>query len=289
MPGKLDSICVAQQTSRSQIIGWQFYPFGVKAPSDAIVEIHRSSVENDGFSLVGRVPANQGWYQDESVDVYDRWELPNYKLVLIVDGETIEYPPTRVNGSTDVVARTLTKHVETYLKLAGIPVLVYQYLSNGDRCPDCWDAILQQPVTSNCDSCFGTGFLKGYHFPIQTLAVMGVEGKQNIVAERIEQELTIEMLFSNYPVLRPSDVIYEIDTGKRYRVQQVLPVEKHRALINQSAVGYALQTTDAEHDIPIPDFTKLESVLRRRYAPHRKVSSSNGESFDNQKFDPVPF
>jgi len=118
---------------------------------------------------------------------------------------------------------------------------------------------------------------------------MGVEGKSNTISDRVEQEATVEMLLTYYPVLRPNDLVYEIDTGRRYRLQQVLPVEKHRMLISQSATGYALAPSSAEHNIPIPDITKLEPFLTRVAAPIRNVSSTDGERFDYQKFSTVDY
>jgi len=289
MAGKLDGIVVAQQTSRALIVGWKFIPFGVREPASAKVKIYRSEVENTGFSLISTVPASKGWYLDDEVDILDRWMTAFYKLELIIDGVTLTYGPHRVNGTVDVQARSLISHMRKYLRLAGLPVLVYQYLDNGDRCPDCWDPILRKTTRSNCLLCFGTGYQTGYHEPVLTLAAMGVEGKSNIVNERTEQEAMIEMLFANFPVLRPGDIIYEIDAGKRYRVKQSLPVEKHRMLINQSALGYGLQPTDVENNIPIPDISKLDPVLKRVYATHRKVSSSDGESFDYSPFDKIKY
>lgn len=289
MGGKLDSICVAQQSSQGLIVGWQFFAFGVDAASSATVEVYRSSVENDGFVFVQAVPAVRGWYFDNDASLLNRWEITYYKLRLVVDGEVKEYDPVRVNGASDVRSRSLVKHLNTYLRLAGMPVLIYQYLNSGDRCLSCWDPVLAKVTSTKCPSCFGTGFENGYHAPVLTLSAMGVEGKQNIVGERVEQEATIEMLFSNFPVLRPGDLIYEIDAGRRYRVQQVLPVEKHRVLINQSVLGYALQPTDTEQNIPIPDISTLSPILRRKYAPHRKVSSTDGEAFNNQTFDKIRY
>lgn len=289
MTGKLDSLIVAQQNSSAQIVGWQFIPFGVAEPQSATVTIYRSEVENTGYSILARVPAERGWFLDDTVDLINRWQTAFYKLELTVDGVTREYGPVRIDQESDVQARGIVKHMNTTLRLSGIPVLVYQYLSSGERCPDCWDPCLRKVTVSNCGTCYGTGYQKGYHAPILTLSQMGVEAKQNQVNERIEQDASIEMLFSNYPVLRPGDLVYEIDRGRRYRVQQVFTAEHHRTLVNQTASGFALQTTDVEQQVPIPDISTMEPVLRRKRAPIRKVSSTNGEEFDNSTFDKVPF
>lgn len=289
MNGKLDCLIVAQQTSLAQIVGWQFIPFGVSAPEKATVTVYRSEVENTGFEPLAKLPAARGWYYDAAADLIDRWSVPYYKLVLNVDGVETEYGPVRVDSEAGVQAKTLIRNMNTVLRLSGIPVLVYQFLGSGERCPDCWDPILRKVTQSNCDSCFGRGVAGGYHSPILTLAQMGVETRQNIVTDRLEQDATVEMLFSNYPVLRPKDLVYEIDRGTRYRVQQIFPAEHHRTLVNQTASGFAIQTTDIEHQLPIPDISQMEPVLSRKRTPHRKVSSTDGEEFDFSTFDKVRY
>lgn len=290
MTGKLQALVVAQQNSQAQIVGWQFIPFGVSLPQNAKVKIYRAEVANGPFDLIASVKAERGWYYDDTVDLLDRWTTVFYKLELVLDdGTTTEYDPIFLNHATDAMSRNMVKHMNAYLRLSGIPVLVYQYIDSGERCASCWDPVLHKTTQADCPDCLGTGFLNGYHAPVLTLAALGVEGKQNIVNERVEQEVTIEMLLSNFPILRPGDIIYELDAGKRYRVQQVLPVEKHRMLVNQSALGYALNTTDVEHELPIPALSEIDPILKRKYSPHRQVSSTKGGDFDNQPFDTIKY
>jgi hypothetical protein len=284
MAGKLDGIVVAKQTNKAQIVGWRFIPFGVAEPAAAKVKVWRSASPDSGFEQIATVPALKGWFFDEDIDLLNRWSVFYYKLDLVVDDIAQGYGPVRLEGTNDKIASGLVKHRNTYLRMAGLPVLVYPYLESGERC-SCWDAVLRKSTISNCPTCFGTGYLSGYYPPILTLAQIGVEAKQNLVGERIEQEAAVEVMMSNYPVLRPGDVVYEIDAGRRYRIQSITPSEKGRMLIAQDAVGYALQTSDAEHNIPIPEIDKLEPVLRRNFSPHRLVSSTDGEAFNYSSFD----
>lgn len=287
--GQLDTITVVQQTSRSLIVGWTYIPVGVDAAAPARVQISRSDVENEGFALLAEVDAARGWYEDTDVDVLDRWATTFYKLRLIVGERVVDYPPHRLSDALDAVARALRNHTLIYIRHAGVPILVYQSIRSGERCRTCWDAVLRKITRSDCPSCFGTGKETGYYSPVLTLGVMGVEGKINTIGDRVEQDATVEMLLAHYPVLRPNDIVYEIDTGRRYRLQQVLPTEKHRMLINQSVVGYALSPSNAEHAIPIPDITKLDPFLVRTTAPARIVSSTDGERFNYQKFSIVDY
>jgi len=284
MAGKLDGIVVAKQTNKAQIVGWRFIPFGVAEPAAAKVKVWRSASPDSGFEQIATVPALKGWFFDEDVDLLNRWSVYYYKLDLVSDGITQGYGVVRLEGVNDSIAAGLVKHRNTYLRLAGIPVLVYPYLAAGQRC-SCWDAVLRKSTVSDCGTCYGTGFLSGYYSPILTLAQVGVEAKQNQVGERIEQETIVELMMSNYPVLRPGDVVYEIDAGRRYKVQAVTPSEKSRMLIGQDALGYGLQSTDVEHNIPIPEIDKLDPVLIRKYSPQRLVSSTDGEAFNYSSFD----
>ena len=289
MGGKLDDIVVTQQTSRSLIIGWLFIPFGVADPAAARVRVYRSDVQSSGFTLVAELPAERGWYEDTDVNTLDRWSKLFYKIELIVDNTVTSYSPVGLNEAVDSIARALRQHTATYLRHAGIPVLVYQTIRGGDRCPVCWDAVLRKVARANCESCYGTGYVTGYHAPVLTLAAMGVEGKQNTISDRIEQDAMLEMLLSHYPLLRPNDIIFEVDAGRRYRVQQVAPIEKHRMLINQSVTGFALSTSNTEHDIPIPDISTMTALLSRVAAPHRLVSSTDGERFDYSPFSTIQY
>lgn len=287
-PLRLDNIVVAQQNSTAQLIGWRFFAVGVSG-ENARVAIYRSYVENDGFELIDRIAASRGWYRDDTVVLTDRYQLPFYKLVVEdLNGNTREYGPIRVKGETTVIARSLTQNTNLYLGLAGVPVLIYQKKFDlSERCTVCWDIDLQKSTLSNCPECLGTGFVGGFYTPILTLAALGVEVKANMLGSRTTQDTQIEGSMSNYPVLRPADILYVVDRGHRYRIEQVTPVEMHQSLIKQDFLLAGLKPTDVEDSIPIPDLNTLDPILSRVDAPHRLTSRSddvpNNTTFDRTR------
>lgn len=273
---RLDSIIVAQQTTDSQVIGWTLLGVGPAAVG-AVIRIFRSYAPNDGFDLIAVVYANTGFYRDDTVNLYDLWRVPYYKLEILDSlGHTRTYGPHRVSESLDGIAISLIRNTNIAIRLGGSPILIYMRKSgDADRCLMCWDAKLRKVTQSSCEYCYNTGFDGGYFDPIMTLAVIPPEAKRNAPGDMMRQMATTAALMSNYPVVRPRDLIYEIDTGKRFRITGVETAEKQRMLINQNVSLEALVPGDVEHRLPVPPIASLTPVLSRSTAPHRTFVVDN--------------
>lgn len=276
-PLRLDQLIVAQQTTDTQIIGWKLLGVGALAQS-ASIQIYRSYVDNDGFTLLATVPAVGPFYRDTTVNLLDRWRVPYYKLTIVdLNGHTRTYGPLRVNQGLDGVAINAINATNAQLRFGGNVVLIYQRKFDiSDRCSNCWDAKLRKPTMSNCPVCFNTGFEGGYYAPILTLATIVPDIKANVPGDATRQVSTVSALFSNYPVLRPKDLVYEMGTGERYRVFRIDPAEaRQRMLVNQNVIMEALNTSDIEHRLEVPDPATLVPVLERPNAPSRLLISDN--------------
>lgn len=277
---RLDDLVVAQQSSAQQVVGWKLLGIGPLVAT-AQVEISRSYVDNSGFELIATVLASQLFYEDTDVNLYDRWRAVFYKLRLLdVTGAYRDYGPIRVSGELDGPAKSIIRNVRTQLRIgAGNPVLVYQKRFNDlQRCVDCWDPVLKQITRSDCATCFNTGFEGGFHTPILTLAWIYPESRSNHPTDRLEQPDSVQCLAANFPVLRPRDIIYEIDTGRRYRVGTITPTEKNRMLLSQSFTAEGLNPSDIENTLPIPAISSLIPVMSRFRAPRRSMLNQDVDS-----------
>jgi hypothetical protein len=75
------------------------------------------------------------------------------------------------------------------------------------------------------------------------------------------------------PIVSPRDLVYEVNTGKRWRLITVTPTEHHRVTIHQDLTMVELNPGDVENELPIPsDLTPIIEEWRdeRRY-PQRPV------------------
>lgn len=263
------SVDIFQQSDRSYGVVWQaalpaFVPPGVT------VKILRSYVESSGFVEIGEVPIQNGAYLDDThrdtsktVDVY-------YKLRVTATEGTKDYGPYSIEDAPDAVARYMTRAVNQMLRTIGAtPVLIYQEAIGveTERCPECWDAVLQQMISSNCSTCGGTSFVgevSGYYNPVLTL--MDIRPSQNVtvVEDTAQMPRTTTARMSNYPRLRGREVVRELNTGRLWKVVAVTPVQKdQRALISQDPITIReIKAGEIECDLPVP--ATLVPVLRRR-------------------------
>jgi hypothetical protein len=283
---RLDDLVVAQQSTSQQVVGWKLLGIG-PLMATANIEISRSYVENSGFELIATVPATQLFYEDTDVNLYDHWRVTFYKLRLLdATGAYRDYGPLRVSGELDGPAKSIIRNVRTQLRIgAGNPVLIYQKrFVEAQRCTDCWDPVLKQITRSDCVTCFNTGFEGGFHTPILTLAWINPESKSNRPTDRLEQPSSVQCLAANFPILRPRDILYEIDTGRRYRIGVIVPAEKNRMLLSQSFGAEALNPSDIENTLPIPAISSMIPVMARFRAPRRSMLN---EAAPSPSTDPI--
>lgn len=270
---RLTNIVVAQQTAHTQIIGWRLLGIAPES-SGSIVRIYRSTVAHDGFVLIASVPSHIGYYIDTAVNTSDRWVVQYYRLEVVDNtGDFFAYGPVRVNYELDSISMALLKATNTAIKLGGDPILVYQRKYDpAPRCSVCWDIVLRKPTDSRCVACYNTGYAGGYFNPTLTLSVMPPETKANTPSDVNRQSATTLGLFSNYPVLRPRDMVYALETGKRFRVVSIQPTEKGRMLVNQNAILEQLNPEDIEHQVPITDLSDVAPVLMRPTTVRRTIT-----------------
>lgn len=278
---RLVDVHVFQQSSDAQVVGWTYVPVGGAPTSGATVKVERSYVQNDGFTtLAAAVPASQGFYKDTEVMLHDQWRRVFYRLTIDDGVNDVKVAGIYwIEHELPGPAIGLLRNVETLLRLGGVPVLIMQRVFDLDNRCTCWDPVMGQTTSSSCELCYGTGFAGGYHTPILTLAQIQPESKQSGPGDTLRQPRQASALFSNYPILRPRDLVVELNKGRRYRVGPINTAEYGRIIVNQSAVLEGLNPSDIEHRINHPDPSTLEPLLRRvGQVEHRYVITDNIES-----------
>lgn len=279
---RLIDLRVHQQTNDDQILSWA--PLG---DLSSTIEVYARYAETAPEELVMATVASARFVRITGLRLRDNWRTVIYRVLLTDSaGDTREYDNVRLDGGPPSgPVKGLRLNVRAALRLMGTPVLVYQRISaKGTRC-DCYDPVLKDTTIASCPDCFGTGWVQGYHPPILTLAAISPESESTTPGDTERQEANTQIMMADYPKLRPKDLIYEIGTGRRYRVGPIQPYSYVRELIHQDFMATRLNPNDVEHKITVPPLDTLEPLMSRVDAPHGRrtiVSANEGEAVSEE-------
>lgn len=204
-------------------------------------------------------------YVDYTANLFDLNRMYFYRIraVEIIDGapqQTFTSYEATWDGDLDATGLFIVEeHEFEHRWVDGVPSMVFKKRHDGTNCPNCWDNILKRVTTSHCTVCFGTGRLGGYYPPIEVWIKYEPDPKVEGIAEwGLRQASKTKAHLTNYPLLTPDDVIVELKPNRFWKVENVSYPEKTRTIILQYPELNAINPSDAEHRVIVPED-------RRRY------------------------
>lgn len=212
-------------------------------------------------------------YVDYTANLYDLQKVYYYRVRGVeflsnVPVQTFTSSVQTWDGSLDLVGiYVIEEHLFFHRYVAGVPTMIFKKRHEGARCPVCWDPVLKRVSTSSCKSCFGTGFLGGYYAPIEQWVVFEPDPKLFQVAEwGLIQSNQTNIQFTNYPLLSVDDLIVELKINKIWKISNVSAAEKNRTTTLQFARVSAVNPSDIEYKVPVPEDRRrvLVAELDRR-------------------------
>ncbi len=109
-----------------------------------------------------------------------------------------------------------------YNQYVGEPCCIVKRKSWGIDCPNCWSKERQQRTKSNCAVCNGTGKLYGYYKPIFMQITFDADPVSSDVGSDFETVTNTKRgRLSNFPIVKPRDLIVNTDDNKRYVITHV--------------------------------------------------------------------
>lgn len=143
-----------------------------------------------------------------------------------------------LDGRQRLLKRKMVRDLSISLKkLNGTPVALVKRMHWGPRCTKCFDKYTKEVVRASCTTCFGTGFIPGYHAPVISLArrtptavetAMTPEGKTDI------SMLQVWMLEA--PRAEEDDILVFLSDDRRFLVKKVLPTELKTVAVHQKLI-----------------------------------------------------
>lgn len=192
-------------------------------------------------------------FVDARVPQGDKFRQLYYKLIVVHKASQRQYEigPSSQEADPDLVAQFIRRSEMTLLtQVIGRRVWLFKIRTFGARC-SCFDRVTNKRTRSNCLSCFDTGFLRGYHNPIEIwVQIDPPGGTQQNQPQQIAHHVNSTARTSFYPNIAPRDVVVEAE-NKRWRVVNVSTSERLRAPIKQEFSLYQIQPTDIEYRLPI--------------------------------------
>lgn len=248
---RFDAINVYQVSPAARIVHWLLTPTNEDL-SDLTIAVSRSYSPNQDFEEIASVAYPTTYYRDAEVNVTSFWREAYYRVTAVLRGETFEPPVQGLNSAFAAIAKEMIRRTDILLRFAGVPAMVY-LRRHGERCPECWDNVMQKVTTSKCRVCFATSYKGGYYEPILTLINIVPERKSDQPDVVLRQQTQTSFKMGNFPILRPADLIYEVNQGSRWRVDEIIPSEIERVTTVQDFTATRLMSSDITHELPIPD------------------------------------
>ncbi len=120
---------------------------------------------------------------------------------------------------------------------------------DGQKCTECWDEVHQKVTKSKCNRCHGTGVINSYFSPIDMRVARTMPFKQRAPQpDQIDQTNVSQFWASNYPLLKPGDLIKM--EGLLHRVEQVQFSRSESYVVKQVMTLKRLEVNRNEYKIP---------------------------------------
>jgi len=248
---RFDALNVYQVSPAARIVHWLLAPTNEDL-TDLTVKIFRSYSPDQDFEEVASVDYPTTYFRDAEVNVTSFWREVYYRVTAVIQGQAYDSSVQGLNPAFAAIAKEMIRRTDILLRFAGVPAMVY-LRRHGERCPVCWDSVLQKVTSSKCLTCFSTSYMGGYYDPILTLINIVPERKIDQPDVVLRQPTQTSFKMGTYPIIRPADLVYEVNQGARYRIDDIMPAEIERVTTAQDFTATRLVASDISHMIPIPD------------------------------------
>jgi len=219
---------------------------------DYTFQVLRSEAPMGPFEPISPVMEDRYFFIDNNVKVSNKYRQFHYKIRVThkPSVHVVDFGPTQRGAEPDLVALELRKHMNLQLReFTGRRCWVFPARTFGQRCTVCFNTALKARTRSGCSTCFDTGFVRGYHSPIESFIQFDPSPKsqqQTNLGELQQHNTTARMGF--FPPLKPRDLVIEPE-NRRWRVTSVSSTQRLRAVVHQEVQLHEIPKSDMEYAI----------------------------------------
>jgi hypothetical protein len=248
----------------------------------------RSEAAMGPYAVMGGPFRDLYRFRDNRVPALHKWRQFFYKL-RIVDrrtNETAEVGPTASSeAAPDILASAIIREEDQlFREFVGRRSWLFPARTFGPRC-SCYDATLNRIARSNHLPCFGTGWLGGYLSPVEIFIQFDPNPKQVALQAMGEtQPSNTAARCSSFPPVSPRDILIESE-NRRWRVVNVVPTQRLRAVVHQELQLHEVPRSDIEYSIPLNiDAQGLVPASERNFRNAQNIDSPDADYKDILSF-----
>lgn len=251
---------------------------------DYTFQVLRSEAAMGPFDPISTELEDSYIFVDNNIKVANAFRQTHYKIRVKrkSDGETQDFGPTDRDPPPDLTATEIRKHINLLMReFVGRRCWILPVRTFGQRCT-CFDNRLKQRTRSGCRLCYDTGFVRGYHHPIESWIQFDPSAnanQQTNVGELQQQNTTVRLGY--FPPVKPKDVVIEPE-NVRWRVALVSTTQRLRAIVHQEVQVHRIPPTDIEYALNIDmSVQETDSCGRVTTMDMNNVQLASGRNFTN--------
>lgn len=243
---------------RTPSLDYMYLEWGFSPTTEEVHDYHIYVLRSEGvggpWTTVAGPLEDRYRFVDGSVNLRDRYRKYYYKIKLVKksDSSTTESKAVTTTFMPTLEALEIQRLERIYFnEYVGRKVLLFPVKTTGQRCP-CYDPITGAKDKSNCFECWDTSFVGGYLRPVQIHMQIDPNPRATQIAPDFEtQQSNTVARTTDFPYIKPRDLIVEPLENRRWQVSQVIPTERLRVTIHQELHLSEYDPSDVEYNIPI--------------------------------------
>lgn len=199
-------------------------------------------------------------------------------------GESKDFGPYSKGPEPTLVATELRKHMNLLMReFIGRRCWLLPVRTFGQRCGECWNPRLRKRARSGCKTCFDTGFVRGYHRPIEVWISIDPHPSNNQPTNMGRgQQTSTTARMAHFPPVKPDDLIIEPE-NLRWVVRSRSTTQEQRAVVTQELGMHKIPETDIEYTLPIDIGSPMQDLFftpSRNYTNPQQLDTTNPNEFD---------
>jgi len=236
------------------VVSWEVAPT-FQDVLDYTMRIQRSESPEGPFEYITQPFEDKYTFVDHIVITSTRMHRDWYYKIEVTkksDSSTKTFGPQKNEPAEDKIAREMRR--QALLKLhtvSGRRCWLFIRRTHGQRCGNCYDPVTKTSTDSQCLTCYGTKFVRGYMDPVEVYVSFDPSPKTVVLdTPKVERAFGATALMGFYPEAKEGDLLVEAE-NRRWSIRAVQSPTRLRAKVRQVLHMDEIGPGDIEHKIPI--------------------------------------